>query len=130
MEKNQSEHKVDKADSKFIYPAAPKKNPNLRGKDALVTLTTNLIQLKIDKKEQKLCIYSVSIEPELARDNYSLYSKIQRHIDPELNKYFTRKYFSGNNLFASSRDPFETLTIPTTVENNEYKMTLKLVAGM
>ena len=34
--------------------------------------------------------FSVTITPELARDNYSLFSKIQRQIEVDLNKYFTK----------------------------------------
>ena len=115
---------------KFVNPTAPTKNQSLRNNDMVVNLTTNLMKLEISKSEQKLCIYSVSILPELAKDNYSLYSKIQRQIDNELNKYFTRKCFSGNNLFASSNDPKPVITCNATVENIEYAVTFKKVSQM
>ena len=115
---------------KFVNPTAPTKNQSLRNNDLVVNLTTNLMKLEISKSEQKLCIYSVSILPELAKDNYSLYSKIQRQIDNELNKYFTRKCFSGNNLFASSNDPKPVITCNATVENIEYAVTFKKVSQM
>ena len=115
---------------KFSNPAAPSKNLNLRKTDMVVNLTTNLMKLEISKSEQKLCIYSVSIVPELAKDNYSLYSKIQRQIDNELNKYFTRKCFSGNNLFASSNDPQALINCNAIVENIEYVVTFKKVSQM
>ena len=112
------------------YPSAPPKNAGFRSKDMVVDLITNLLKLEISKKEQKLCIYSVTIEPELARDNYPLYSKIQRQIDNELNKYFTRKCFSGNNLFASSNEPQDSLSCKATIENIEYTVTFKKVGQM
>ena len=115
---------------KFAQPQAPSKNTDLRRKDMLVELLTNLKKLEISKSEQKLCIYSVSIEPELAKDNFSLYSKIQRQIENELNKYFTRKSFSGNNLFASSNDPKALISCSATVENNEYVVIFKKVGQM
>jgi aubergine-like protein len=115
---------------KFSNPAAPSKNQLLRKTDMVVNLTTNLMKLEISKSEQKLCIYSVSIVPELAKDNYSLYSKIQRQIDNELNKYFTRKCFSGNNLFASSNDPQALINCNAIVENIEYVVTFKKVSQM
>ena len=62
----------------FINRCAPKKNQELRERNMAVSLTTNLLKLELSKSEQKLCIYSVTIVPELAKDNYSLYSKIQR----------------------------------------------------
>jgi aubergine-like protein len=115
---------------KFSNPAAPSKNAIYRKNDMVVNLTTNLMKLEISKSEQKLCIYSVSIVPELAKDNYSLYSKIQRQIDNELNKYFTRKCFSGNNLFASSNDPQALINCNAIVENIEYVVTFKKVSQM
>ena len=116
--------------TKFINPVAPKKNQNLRSKDIIVTLTTNLLHLKISSDDQKLCIYSVTIEPELAKDNYPLYSKIQRQVDNELNKHFTRKCFSGNNLFGSSKEPKDVISCKATVEKVDYTLTLKKVGQM
>ena len=116
--------------AKFNYPPAPEKNNYLRNKDNIVNLTTNLLKLEISKSEQKLRIYSVTVSPEIARDNYPLYSKIQRQIDNELNKYFTRKCFSGNNLFASSNDPKPTVVCNASVENINYTVTLKKVGQM
>ncbi len=81
---NQDSNKKSTAISKFINPSAPQKNPQFRNRDMIVNLTTNLLKLEISKSEQKLCIYSVSVSPELAKDNYSLYSKIQRQLDNEL----------------------------------------------
>ena len=114
----------------YLNPSAPERDQELRKRDLVVSLTTNLLKLEISKQEQKLCIYSASVEPELAKDNYSLLSKIQRQIDNELNKYFTRKCFSGNNLFASSNDPQPIVTCKANVENVDYTVTLKKVNQM
>ena len=87
----QADSKSTTTMTSLTYPSAPKHNTDLRSSNMSVQLTTNLFQLEISKREQKLCIYSVSTSPELARDNYSLFSKIQRQIDVELNKYFTKR---------------------------------------
>lgn len=47
------------------YAKAPKTHQELRSNDSVVSLTTNLLKLEISKSEQKLCIYSVSVTPEL-----------------------------------------------------------------
>ena len=108
----------------IAYPSAPKHNQDLRSSNVSITLTTNLFQLEISKKENKLCIYSVETIPELAKDNYSLFSKIQRQIDAELGKIFTKRFFSGNNLFASSPDPKEEIILDAEIENTKYKVKL------
>ena len=106
----------------IIYPTAPQKNISLRSCDPTVTLTTNLLSLELSKSSQKLCIYSVTVDPQLANDNFTLLSKIYRQIDVELNKIFTRKCFSGNNLFASSKNPPEFKTFHSHVENVSYEL--------
>ena len=112
------------------YPSAPRKNQTFRSNDVVVNLTTNLIQFEISKQKQKLCIYSVEISPELARDNYSLFSKIQRQIDVDLSKYFTKRFFSGNNLFASSPDPKDEIICEADIENTKYKVKIKKVSDL
>ena len=58
------------------------------------------------------------------------YDDIDITIANELNKYFTRKCFSGNNLFASSNDPKPTVVCNASVENINYTVTLKKVGQM
>ena len=112
---------------KYNYPCLPARNLSLRSKDPIVDLTTNLLKLKISESEQKLCLYSVSLLPELDRNNYSLFSMIQRQIDPELSLQFTRRCFSGYNLFASSANPPKELSLQTKVKEMEYIVTLNKV---
>ena len=102
------------------YPSLPKHNNSLRSKDQIVDLTTNLLKLQISENEQKLCLYSVSLEPELDKNNFSLFAIIQRQIDVELSTHFTRRCFSGYNLFASSPNPPEKFSIQTKVKNTDY----------
>ena len=66
----------------------------------------------------------------MARDNFSLFSKIQRQIDVELSKYFTRRCFSGNNLFASSADPKEEIECEALIENIKYSVKFTKVGQM
>ena len=115
---------------KYNYPSRPEKNLELR-KEKFVELITNLIEIVISKKEQKPYLYSVSIEPELARDNSSLKNKIYRYIEPQLNKIFQSAYFfSGDNLHAFSSNPQSGIIIPVTVENKEFKVNLKLTGPL
>ena len=129
MNKSASNNNDIKKEPEFSYAKEPKRNPELR-KEQILDLTTNLLRLKVSENEQKLCLYHYSIEPELANDNFTLYSKIQRQIDSDLNKYFTRKCFSGNNLFASSDAPQNKIELKTNVENVEYKIMLKFIRLM
>ena len=78
----QSSKKENK--SIISYPSLPLRNSSLRSHDAIVDLTTNLMKLQISEHEQKLCLYSVSLLPELDRNNYSLFAIIQRQIDVDL----------------------------------------------
>ena len=91
--------------NQLSLPSLPQKNSSLRNNDAIVDLTTNLLKLQISQNNQKLCLYSVSLQPELDRNNYSLFAIIQRQIDVELSNHFTQRCFSGYNLFASSPNP-------------------------
>ena len=120
--------KQDKA--KISYPSRPKLDPSSRSKDPIVDLTTNLLKLKISYAENKLCLYSVSLKPELDRNNYSLFSIIQRQIDVDLSNHFTRRCFSGYNLFASSPNPPTALTIQTKVKEIEYSVELSKVGEL
>ena len=108
-------------------PSLPNRNDELRKRDPVVDLTTNLLKLQISQNNQKLCLYSVSLEPELDRNNYSLYSMIQRQIDVELSNYFTRRCFSGYNLFASCINPKDSIQIQSKVKDVEYTVKFKLV---
>ena len=106
--------------NQLSLPSLPQKNSSLRNNDAIVDLTTNLLKLQISQNNQKLCLYSVSLQPELDRNNYSLFAIIQRQIDVELSNHFTRRCFSGYNLFASSPNPPEKFEIQTKVKDIEY----------
>ena len=112
---------------KISYASHPIHNNNLRSNNEIVDLMTNLMNLRISENRQKLCLYSVSLNPELDRNNYSLYSQIQRQIEVDLSPTFTRRCFSGYNLFASSSNPPKTLTVKTKVKNNEYTVEFNLV---
>ena len=81
----------------ITYPSRPKPDNSLRHKDEIANLTTNLLKLRISEREQKLCLYSVSLIPELDRNNYSRFSTIQRQIDVDLSQTFTKRCFSGYN---------------------------------
>ena len=115
-------NKVDKERQNLTYPSHPVRNNSLRVHDQIVDLTTNLIKLRISENEQKLCLYSITTIPELDRNNFSLFSTIQRQIDVELSNYFTRRCFSGYNLFASSTNPPNFIAKKTKVRDIEYEI--------
>ena len=115
---------------KLSYPSLPSRNSSLRSKDPIVNLTTNLLKLNISYDEQKLCLYSVSLVPELDRNNYSLLSIIQRQIDVDLSNHFTRRCFSGYNLFASSPNPPDFISFQSKVKDTEYTLKLTKVGDL
>ena len=96
----------------IAYPSLPCRNNSLRAKDAIVDLTTNLMKLQISEQEQKLCLYSVSLNPQLDRNNYSLFSIIQRQIDVDLSNRFTRRCFP---------DIIYSLQVPTPLRNSKFE---------
>ena len=52
---------------KISYASHPIHNNNLRSNNEIVDLMTNLMNLRISENRQKLCLYSVSLNPELDR---------------------------------------------------------------
>ena len=116
--------------NQLSLPSLPQKNSSLRNNDAIVDLTTNLLKLQISQNNQKLCLYSVSLQPELDRNNYSLFAIIQRQIDVELSNHFTQRCFSGYNLFASSPNPPNNLELQAKVKDVDYTVKIKKVGDM
>ena len=112
------------------YPCLPIRNQSLRSHDPIVELTTNLLQLKLSENNQKLCLYSVSLQPELDKSNYFLFSMIQRQIDVDLCHYFTRRCFSGYNLFASCQNPQKEFSLKAKVKEVDYTVTFERVGEL
>ena len=126
----QDQNSNSKEKNHLPIPSLPKRNDDLRNQDAIVDLTTNLLKLQISQNNQKLCLYSVHLEPELDRNNYSLYAIIQRQIDVELSNHFTQRCFSGYNLFASSENPPDFVQIQAKVKNCDYNVKFTKVGDM
>ena len=126
----QDQNSNSKEKNHLPIPSLPKRNDDLRNQDAIVDLTTNLLKLQISQNNQKLCLYSVHLEPELDRNNYSLYAIIQRQIDVELSNHFTQRCFSGYNLFASSENPPDFVQIQAKVKNVDYNVKFTKVGEM
>ena len=111
--------------TKFKYARAPPKNNNLRDNDKIVPLSTNLIKLQLDSIK-KLCIYSIEISPELAKDAFNLQYKIYKSLDEPLSKIFTKKTFAGSNLFGITiEEPKNEIILKINVENIDYTITFK-----
>ena len=119
-----------KKENRLAVPARPKKNEDLRNHDAIVELTTNLLKLQISQNNQKLCLYCIFVQPELDRNNYSLFGLIQRQIDVELSNHFTQRCYSGYNLFASCPNPPDTLELKAKVKEVEYTVKFNKVGDM
>ena len=122
--------KNQKEKNKLPIPSRPNPNDSLRNHDAIVDLTTNLLKLQISQNNKKLCLYSVHLQPELDRNNYSLYAIIQRQIDVELSNHFTQRCYSGYNLFASSANPPDFVQIQAKVKGVEYNVKFQKVGDM
>ena len=130
---NNSENKLTqykKENLNIVYPKAPPKNQNLRAKDKIISLTSNLIKLTFLDELKKVYIYSIEILPELAKDNYTLLTKIYKNIETKLSEYFIKKSFAGYNLFGSTTNPQNEIIINEKVENNDYKITFKKVGAV
>ncbi len=115
---------------KINYPKVPPKNISLRLNDSVVSLTSNLMKLTVSEPMKKIYVYSIEIQPELAKDNNMLQSKIYKSLQPELSKYFRKYFFAGYNLFASPKDCEKEKIIKETVDGVEYIITFKEVSSL
>ena len=61
---------------KINYPRAPPKNLKLRQNDKITSLTSNLMKLTISDPLKKIYVYSIDINPEIAKDNFTLQIKL------------------------------------------------------
>ena len=117
-----------KTDSPQVkYSKAPPKNNNLRKNDQIVLLTSNLKKLSFSDPLLKVYIYSIEINPEIAKDNFIRQIKIYKLIEPKLSEFFIKKTIYGYNLFGSTKHPHEQIDIKENVENTDYAITLKKV---
>jgi aubergine-like protein len=130
MQQEQENLRQKRNNTQLALPSQPQRNESLRNHDAIVDLTTNLLKLNISQNNQKICLYSVSVQPELDRNNYSLYGIIQRNIDVDLSNHFTQRCFSGYNLFASCPNPENFVQIKTKVKDVEYTVKFTKVGDM
>jgi hypothetical protein len=109
------------------YAKAPPKNNMLRKNDSIVSLCSNLMKLTLTDPLQKVYIYSIDILPELAKDNYTLQKKIYRTIEDKLAPHFKKMSFAGYNLFGSTKNPVDEITIDVNVDKIDYKIIFKKV---
>jgi aubergine-like protein len=130
MQQEQENVRQKRNTTQLALPSQPQRNESLRNHNAVVDLTTNLLKLNISQNNQKICLYSVSVQPELDRNNYSLYGIIQRNIDVDLSNHFTQRCFSGYNLFASCPEPENFVQIKTKVKDVEYTVKFTKVGDM
>ena len=114
----------------ITYAKAPPKNNLLRKDDRIISLTSNLMKLTLKDPLQKVYIYSIEIMPELAKDNFTLQKKIYKLIEQKLSPFFNKFTFAGLNLFGSTRDPKDEITIEENVEKTDYKITFKKVGAL
>ena len=114
----------------ITYAKAPPKNNLLRKDDRIISLTSNLMKLTLKDPLQKVYIYSIEILPELAKDNFTLQKKIYKLIEQKLSPFFNKFTFAGLNLFGSTRDPKDEITIEENVEKTDYKITFKKVGSL
>ena len=109
------------------YAKAPPKNNMLRKNDSIVSLCSNLMKLTLTDPLQKVYIYSIDILPELAKDNYTLQKKIYRTIEDKLAPHFKKMSFAGYNLFCSTKNPVDEISIDVNVDKIDYKIIFKKV---
>jgi len=115
----------------FKYPQMPKRNPELikcYQKNNIV-ITTNLFELKFRYDYYRLTLFSISILPEVDKDNDPLRRKIYNKVDNYLPKNFFKKTFwAGQNFYAiinnTEGEKYENIEIKVEIDDVSY--TLKL----
>jgi hypothetical protein len=109
----------------------PKRNPELikcYQKNNIV-ITTNLFELKFRYDYYRLTLFSISILPEVDKDNDPLRRKIYNKVDNYLPKNFFKKTFwAGQNFYAiinnTEGEKYENIEIKVEIDDVSY--TLKL----
>ena len=115
----------------FKYPQMPKRNPELIKcyQKNNILITTNLFELKFRYDYYRLTLFSISILPEVDKDNDPLRRKIYNKIDNYLPKNFFKKTFwAGQNFYAIINniegEKYENIEIKVEIDDVSY--TLKL----
>ena len=57
-------------------PQRPQLNPNRRPQNSIITLQSNLLQMRFNPKQNHTRQFSIKITPELPEDSYQLFRKI------------------------------------------------------
>ena len=133
MQNTNSENKLIQCldtTQKISYPKAPPKNDNLRLNDKITSLTSNLMKLTISQPMKKIYVYSIEIQPEIAKDNFTLQIKIYKNLQPELSNYFIKYSFAGYNMFAVPKMHEKEIIIKETIEGEEYRITFREVSSL
>jgi hypothetical protein len=109
----------------------PKRNPELIKcyQKNNILITTNLFELKFRYDYYRLTLFSISILPEVDKDNDPLRRKIYNKIDNYLPKNFFKKTFwAGQNFYAIINniegEKYENIEIKVEIDDVSY--TLKL----
>ena len=118
----------------FKYPIMPKRNPELRQnyQKSNILITTNLFELKFRYDYYRLTLFSISILPEVDKDNDPLRRKIYNKIDNYLPKSFFKKTFwAGQNLYAiinnNEGKEYENIEIKVEIDDVPYSLKLDKV---
>ena len=115
---------------KINYPRAPPKNLKLRQNDKITSLTSNLMKLTITDPLKKIYVYSIDINPEIAKDNFTLQIKLYKNLEPQLSKIFIKYTFAGLNLFGSTTNHQNEFELKETIDGIEYTVTLRKVSAL
>ena len=134
MTSDSDRSQFEKKIKEFKYPPMPKRNPELRKinqYEKLITITTNLFELKFKYDYYKFTLFSVEILPEIDKDNFSLKRVLYLSIEKDLPKFIKKGFFGGNNFFAiidfNESKNIENFEVKTEKDKISYNIQFKKI---
>ena len=111
-------------------PQRPKLNPNFRPQNSIITLQSNLLQMKFNPDQNQTKQFSIKITPELPEDSYQLFRKILRNISKELKLHFKNYLISGKSLFSSFNSDNSLISFKTNVDEIDYLIEISITKNI
>ena len=111
-------------------PQRPQLNPNRRPQNSIITLQSNLLQMRFNPKQNHTRQFSIKITPELPEDSYQLFRKILRSISKKLKSHFKNYLISGKSLFSSLNSDNSLISFKTNVDEIDYLIEISLTKNL
>ena len=121
---------IQNESQKIFYPKGPPKDENIKAKEVIISLSSNLMMLRSKDSLKKIYIYHIDIIPEIPKDNFALENGLYKNIEEPLKEFFDKISFLGNNLFGITSNPKEKIILEVTTKDIIYKIIFSKVSSL